>query len=189
MFCAESNSKAALSSCQNIPSWNPFHYSLGVDGMIPTVAVEQAPSNSPCLYLEEWPRLPFTARIDRAHSDRARSASKKGTWPLPSHPSEAARSASTFLAVMPLILTPSQVSQPGQSDCGRRTSTVSSCAFREQRDALAARPSLAATPIKSFQFSPFPNSWRDGRGRPKVRASNNIYDPSKLARSLSGDGA
>jgi hypothetical protein len=115
MFCAESNSKAALSSCQNIPSWNPFHYSLGVDGMIPTVAVEQAPSNSPCLYLEEWPRLPFTARIDRAHSDRARSASKKGTWPLPSHPSEAARSASTFLAVMPLILTPSQVSQPGQS--------------------------------------------------------------------------
>src|SRR5438445_4167325 len=31
----------------------------------------------------EWPRLPFTARIGRAHSDRARSASKKGTWPLP----------------------------------------------------------------------------------------------------------
>jgi HEAT repeat protein len=27
--------------------------------------------------------LPFTARIGRAHSDRARSASKKGTWPLP----------------------------------------------------------------------------------------------------------
>ena len=26
---------------------------------------------------------------------RARSASKKGTWPLPSHPSEAARCAST----------------------------------------------------------------------------------------------
>ncbi len=31
----------------------------------------------------EWPRLPFTARIERAHSYRARSASKKGTWPLP----------------------------------------------------------------------------------------------------------
>jgi hypothetical protein len=28
--------------------------------------------------------LPFTARVERAHSDRARSASKKGTWPLPS---------------------------------------------------------------------------------------------------------
>jgi hypothetical protein len=27
-------------------------------------------------------RLPFTARIGRAHSYRARSASKKGTWPL-----------------------------------------------------------------------------------------------------------
>jgi hypothetical protein len=34
--------------------------------------------------LGEWPRLPFTARIERAHSYRARSASKKGTWPLPS---------------------------------------------------------------------------------------------------------
>ena len=27
--------------------------------------------------------LPLTARIDRAHSDRARSASKEGTWPPP----------------------------------------------------------------------------------------------------------
>jgi hypothetical protein len=35
--------------------------------------------------LGEWPRLPFTARIERAHSYRARSASKKGTWPLPAH--------------------------------------------------------------------------------------------------------
>src|SRR6185503_17091246 len=32
----------------------------------------------------EWPRLSFTARIGRAHSDRARSASKNGAWPLPS---------------------------------------------------------------------------------------------------------
>ena len=40
---------------------------------------------SDSLYLSsgEWPRLPFTARIERAHSYRARSASKKGTWPLP----------------------------------------------------------------------------------------------------------
>ena len=37
-------------------------------------------------YLREWPRLPFTARIERAHSYRARSASKKGTWPLPAPP-------------------------------------------------------------------------------------------------------
>ena len=29
--------------------------------------------------------LPFTARIERAPSERARSASKKGTWPLPAH--------------------------------------------------------------------------------------------------------
>ena len=35
----------------------------------------------------EWPRPPLTARIERAPSERARSASKKGTWPLPSHSS------------------------------------------------------------------------------------------------------
>jgi hypothetical protein len=51
--------------------------------------------NSLNLYLEERPRLPFTARIERAQFHRARSASKKGTWPLPPHPSEAARCAST----------------------------------------------------------------------------------------------
>jgi hypothetical protein len=39
--------------------------------------------------------MPFTARIERAQFHRARSASKKGTWPLPPHPSEAARCAST----------------------------------------------------------------------------------------------
>jgi len=40
-------------------------------------------------------RLPFTARIERAPFHRARSASKKGTWPLPPHSSQAARCAST----------------------------------------------------------------------------------------------
>ncbi len=43
----------------------------------------RGPSSSSHLTSREWPRLPFTARIERAHSDRARSASKKGTWPLP----------------------------------------------------------------------------------------------------------
>jgi len=38
--------------------------------------------NSSYLYLGEWPRLAFTARIGRAQFHRARSASKKGTWPL-----------------------------------------------------------------------------------------------------------
>jgi hypothetical protein len=33
--------------------------------------------------LREWSRLPFTARIERLSFHRARSASKKGTWPLP----------------------------------------------------------------------------------------------------------
>ena len=39
--------------------------------------------------------MPFTARIERAQFHRARSASKKGTWLLPPHLSEAARCAST----------------------------------------------------------------------------------------------
>jgi hypothetical protein len=42
----------------------------------------------------ERPRLPFTARIERAQFHRARSASKKGTCPLLPHRSEAARCAS-----------------------------------------------------------------------------------------------
>ena len=49
----------------------------------PTARVEPDPSNSLYFSLGEWPRLPFTARIERAHSYRARSASKKGTWLLP----------------------------------------------------------------------------------------------------------
>ena len=56
---------------------------------------KRGPSNRLHLSLREWPRLPFTARIERAQFHRARSASKKGTWPLLPHPSEAARCVST----------------------------------------------------------------------------------------------
>ena len=60
------------------------------------VPLTQARATNPLhLSLRERPSLPFTARIERAHSYRARSASKKGSWSLPSHPSEAARCAST----------------------------------------------------------------------------------------------
>ena len=52
--------------------------------MISTARVKRILSNSLHLSLREWPRLPFTARIERAPFHRARSASKKGTWPLPS---------------------------------------------------------------------------------------------------------
>ena len=45
-----------------------------------------------------------TARIERAPFHRARSASKEGTWPLPPHPSEAARCAST--GIVPAIPPP-----------------------------------------------------------------------------------
>jgi hypothetical protein len=52
----------------------------------PTARVQLRSSDSLYLALREWPRLPFTARIERAPFHRARSASKKGTWPLPPHP-------------------------------------------------------------------------------------------------------
>ena len=51
---------------------------------------------SSLVFLQEGvARLSFTARIERAQFQRARSASKKGTWSLPPHLSEAARCAST----------------------------------------------------------------------------------------------
>jgi len=44
----------------------------------------RGPSNSLHLSLGEWPKLPLTAHIERAQFHRARSVSKKGTWPAPS---------------------------------------------------------------------------------------------------------
>ena len=57
------------------------------------------PSITRSQYLREWPRLPSTARIERAHSDRARSASKEGTWPLPSLFHDPARAAGSRVTV------------------------------------------------------------------------------------------
>ena len=45
------------------------------------VRVQRGPSGFLCLSWREWLRLPFTAHIERAQFYRARSASKKGTWP------------------------------------------------------------------------------------------------------------
>ena len=48
--------------------------------------------------------LPFTARIERAPFHRARSASKKDTWPLPPYSSQVARCASA--GIVPATLPP-----------------------------------------------------------------------------------
>src|SRR5207302_8617014 len=77
-----------IPTARNIPPTQP---SARQDALYPG----RGPSNILYLPLEEWPRLPSTARIERAPFHRARSASKEGTWPLPPHPSEAARCAST----------------------------------------------------------------------------------------------
>ena len=90
--------------------------------------VQRGPSGLLCLSWREWPRLPFTARIERAHSYRARSASKKGTWPLPPHSSKAARCANTLLFLFP----PSHgVGACQLSPCGRRSRPFRGRALRD----------------------------------------------------------
>jgi len=62
----------------------PSLHKAGPLNVVSTVRVERGPSDSLYLSSREWPRLPFTARIERPLLDRGGSASKKGTWPLPS---------------------------------------------------------------------------------------------------------
>lgn len=68
----------------------------------------------------------LTARIEVAHSDCAASASKKNGLAAPLPP---------FQARLPISPQGSLV----DLDCARRTSTVVSCAFREQEGDQAAR--------------------------------------------------
>ncbi len=68
-----------------------------------------------------------------------------------------------------------------------KSSTVSSCAFQEQRDALAARPSLHCHSNKTFQsLSPSPNSWRGGGWADQLllRAPFSPAHPSAPRRAL-----
>ncbi len=76
-------------------------------------------------------RLSFTARIGRAPSYPARSASKKDgpAAPYPLCPSSLAYLSLHRVAWSIL-------------DCARRTSTFLSCAFREQEDDQATQPPL-----------------------------------------------
>ena len=85
----------------------------------------------PYLSQREWPKLPSTARIERAHSYRARSASKEGTWLLLPHPSQTARCAN--IMVLPSLLvfplggwpdwSPTARVQRGPSEAARCAST------------------------------------------------------------------
>ena len=62
-------------------------------GVVSTARVERGPPNS-SPSPEGVGKPSFTACIERPLLYRGGSASKKGTWPLPSHPSEAARCVS-----------------------------------------------------------------------------------------------
>jgi len=103
----------------------------------------RGPFNALYISSREWPRLPFTARIERTPFHRARSASKKGTWPLPLTPSETALHASAhspdgcqsstqnsrrFLQQPPLRRCETPEGGPV-----RRSSRVASRRFRDER--------------------------------------------------------
>jgi len=111
----------------------------GVGGLIPTARVQRGPLLLPLF--REWPRLPSTARIGRAPFHRARSASKEGTWPLPLHPSEAARCASKGIvpATPPLFQHPARsaghlsmqvLASQGEAEDTRRLRGVEPCAIQ-----------------------------------------------------------
>jgi len=73
--------------------------------------------------LEEWPRLPSTARIERAQFHRARSASKEGTWPLLPHPSEAARARARDRPSYPAPFSHSAIEHGARRSIGRSGSS------------------------------------------------------------------
>jgi len=90
--------------------------------------------------LREIARLSFTARIERPPLHRGGSASKKGTWPLPLNPSEAARCASTedHQAPSPPLLRE-------QGDLHGCHSSPSSCAFCKQEGWSGCCPPIPET--------------------------------------------
>ena len=91
-------------------------------------------------YLREWPRLPFTARIERAYSYRARSASKKA----PGH--------SFFLPSFLVFLFLSRAACL-DSHCACRTSTFRACAFHEHRRPTGCpAPPLTALSTGSYNL-------------------------------------
>ena len=70
--------------------------------------------------LWEWPKLSFTARIERPLLHRGGSASKEGTWPLFPDPSERARSASRRTTRLAL---PAAKEQVGIAQAGLQMAT------------------------------------------------------------------
>jgi hypothetical protein len=136
MFYAESNSKAVLSSCQNVKPWSPSYYNLGVADMIPTTHVEEHLLSICSFYHVALSRL--AARV----IPTARPIS---------HPPTRARRDALFT----------------------QASTVSSCAFREQRDVLAVRPLpyCHSDKILSVIFFYFPQlvaGWKGEASRARI---------------------
>jgi hypothetical protein len=87
-----------------------FSLEGGLDGFPMRLSNEALPP-SRYITLGEWPRLPSTARVERAHPDRARSASKEGAWPPPLIPFQSSsqklpRRSHMLLDIRPQMLRP-----------------------------------------------------------------------------------
>ena len=102
-----------------------------------------------CLSWREWPRLPFTARIERASSHHARSASKKGTWPLPPHllrPRVARAQRAPACPPCSPTCSSKGMSRRDALTCAHRPSTVASCAVCEHKSTRLLIPSHPSFP-------------------------------------------
>src|SRR6188768_1390278 len=65
------------------PARVPFHESEA-SKLGRSIYIARCTPLSPYKYKGKWPRRPFSARVERAHSDRARSASRRTTrLPVP----------------------------------------------------------------------------------------------------------
>jgi hypothetical protein len=111
----------------------------------------------PSLFHVGRARLDFTAHIERPQLHREGSASKKGTWPLPLHPSEAARCASTedHQAPSPPLLRE-------QGTCMGVIPPLHRARIVSKKDGLAAPlPSLkpAVRPLKLADLIHLHNKW------------------------------
>ena len=85
-------------------------------------------------FLEGVAEAALPARIERAHSYRARSASRKGTWPLPPHSSETVRCSFPFHPLNGGVACQ-------LSSCARRSRSFLGRAIREHRERQAITPS------------------------------------------------
>jgi len=100
-------------------------FSLLGGGLVepPTARIQRGPSDSLYRYLREWPRLPFTARIERPPLYRGGSASTEDYWSRPSSSMSMLSSLLLLLSRGWSVWSPTARVQRGPSEAARCAST------------------------------------------------------------------